>query len=884
MISTSFGQEFKAHLTGDILDSAFVGINNCTVKITKGNGGIILAYFNTSNKNSFSSTLLVSANETIIIEVSHLAYQSTKKVGLAADLNKAKLSFVLQLRNKQLETVKISAPAKWVRGDTTFHKVSAYKEGDEKKLKDILLKMPDFTLDDNGKILYKRQSIDKITIDNEELFSDKTELLLNNLPVHILNTVQAIENQSSQKLLKGLNGERKVFLNLGLNKGVKLSTAFGDGEAGIGNGRRYNLTPVIFSMYGKAKVGFIGNYNSIGNGIGYQQDRELKNDQEIDASKLLMNSNTLQLVNNFENRWYIKNNQWDSRFQINTLINKKIKSSTEINYVKDNQKQNTFTNSAIYNGQYYQNRIDTNSNFNNPKIWLLRQSFEINPDSTRQLIFHANALIDRSQGQKYTIFRGFEINSPLQQITNNSWNSLNLSAFYTVRKTVNSANTFALSVNRQFLKQSATNISKDIGAIINNPNCYDAMILGLNSGYTLVKGNWSALRKSNSGNITNIGISSNYIQTSLSNYTTISSIGLPVIIPDSLNSKGKYTFSTLSLNLSRSERIFAERPLSIKTDIGMAKTTGQEQAGSYNFYNLIINSSLTQRFDLLKFFRAEINTSYSQSPVNTFQVAGNYYPNGSSSFIKFSNIGNGEKKFKWYSVVAWDWPGDLSNTSIMVISEHRLNNRLSINQYNYFVQLVTDSVVNNSTSSFTVRLGNQIPSLLINALINIDIQYSTSAVLQNINRSIISSNYRLTSVSLSLKKNWNKRYYLRASSQYAMNSLKIPSIIENNTTKQVSNVKTIIYNRFLINKQIYFILSGNLFNNNLFTPNRTSTLITDFEVNYSFKKKPVFISLRADNLTNDKYLNIFSNSVMSQTFTNIPLIGRTFYGSIRYNF
>src|SRR5690606_25866976 len=116
-----------------------------------------------------------------------------------------------------LNEVEIKAPPIWKRGDTTFYEVEAFKDGDEKKLKDILLKMPDFKEDEHGNILFKKKVIEKITIDGEAIFSDKTKLLMDNFPVHVLETIQAIENQSNQRLLKGLSNENKVFLNLGLD-------------------------------------------------------------------------------------------------------------------------------------------------------------------------------------------------------------------------------------------------------------------------------------------------------------------------------------------------------------------------------------------------------------------------------------------------------------------------------------------------------------------------------------------------------------------------------------------------------------------------------------------------------------------------------------------
>lgn len=879
----SVAQETKIRLSGVILNEANVGIYNSTVKITT-KDGIILAYFNTGEKNNFSVQIPLSTTDSINIEVSHVSYNSVKKNGTAANLNSSQLTYILHQKIKSLETVEVKAPPTWVRGDTTFHKVSAYQEGDEKKLQDILLKMPDFSLDNDGKVLYKKQPIEKITIDNESLFSDKTELLMKNLPVHVLNTVQAIENQSSQKLLKGLDGEKKVFLNLELKKGSRMSAAFGDGEAGIGNRSRYNISPVLFSMYGKTKFGLIGNYNSIGNGIGFQQERELRSEKETNAASLLMRGYSLHLINNFENRWYIKNNQWDTRIQINNPLSKKVSSSTEINYIRDRQKQNTYFKSSIYDGEKYQDRLDTNNNLNVPKIWAFRQTFEINPDSNKQLILKANLMLDKSNGYRYSIFRGFEINSPLERNTENNWSSMDISATYTVRKNPNFAHTFSLSANGQNLNQDAVNNSNDFGKIFNLVKPGNKLNVGLNSNYNALDAKWSLLRRGKLGNIINIGLTGSYLKTKLSNYAILSNSEEFLLAPDSLNNHSDYTYSSININIRRSEKIFFKEPLIIKADVGFLRTTIKESSRFSTLNNFVMNTSLTQQFKLWDLLNSRMNVSYVRAPLRTLEILGSYYPSTNISFYRNNQINEGQQKAHFDYSVSWRWPESLSETSVYFGYDYRLNNRLPIYNYSYFLQFTTDSLVQQGTRLLSLSISNQIPSVLINALLNFGINYSRSNALVNSPQGIQTSDFALVAFHFSLKKNWNKRFFLRAQSFYSLNIYNIPNAISSNTTNKISSLRTNLYNRFVVNKQLYLVLNANVFHNNLFTINKSVTLLTDIEMNYTLKQRPFSFSVKAENLGNERYLNIFSNSIVSQSFISVPLIGRSIYASVRYNF
>ena len=137
---------------------------------------------------------------------------------------------------------------------------------------------------------------------------------------------------------------------------------------------------------------------------------------------------------------------------------------------------------------------------------------------------------------------------------------------------------------------------------------------------------------------------------------------------------------------------------------------------------------------------------------------------------------------------------------------------------------------------------------------------------------------------VSFKKNWDKKYYIRLISRYSASIIKPLPFVQDQVVKKVANWKHSFYQRAVINKQISLISEITYFQNNLNTVNKANFLLADVSFSYKFKNNPLFLSLNASNLTNEKFFYRFSNTALSQSFNSIPLIGRNIYFGATYNF
>ncbi|TAE11575.1 MAG: hypothetical protein EAZ95_13430, partial [Bacteroidetes bacterium] len=142
--------------------------------------------------------------------------------------------FVLEIETESLGEVVVTASKRYEqREDTISYNVSAYRDGTEKKIEDIIKKLPGIEVNDRtGQIKYNGKPVETVNLDGDNLFDKSYAIGTRNIDVDMVEQVQALENYSENPLLKGVESGEKVALNLVLKKtGIKFS---GSAEVGLG--------------------------------------------------------------------------------------------------------------------------------------------------------------------------------------------------------------------------------------------------------------------------------------------------------------------------------------------------------------------------------------------------------------------------------------------------------------------------------------------------------------------------------------------------------------------------------------------------------------------------------------------------------------------------
>ena len=150
-----------------------------------------------------------------------------------------------------------------MKGDTLTYKTDAFTSGNERKLKDVLEKLPGFEVDDNGEVKVQGKKVDKVMVDGKNFFDGDTKLATKNLPANAVDRVQVLKNFNEISPIRGLDTNESLALNIELKDGKK-NLVFGDVTAGGGPKERYLGHANAFYYAPKLNLNLIADANNVG--------------------------------------------------------------------------------------------------------------------------------------------------------------------------------------------------------------------------------------------------------------------------------------------------------------------------------------------------------------------------------------------------------------------------------------------------------------------------------------------------------------------------------------------------------------------------------------------------------------------------------------------
>ena len=205
-------------------------------------------------------------NTTYTLQVSYIGMKtisqvlSTKEVAISKD-------FTLQNDNA-LAAVELSYEMPvTIKGDTLIYNSDSFKDGSERKLEDILKKLPGVEINADGQIEVEGKVVNKLMVNGKDFFDGDSKLATKNIPSNAVDKIQVLRNYAEVGQLRGVtNNQNNVAINIKLKEG-KENFWFGDVTAGGGVATKddlYLVQPKLFYYSPKYSINVIGDMNNIG--------------------------------------------------------------------------------------------------------------------------------------------------------------------------------------------------------------------------------------------------------------------------------------------------------------------------------------------------------------------------------------------------------------------------------------------------------------------------------------------------------------------------------------------------------------------------------------------------------------------------------------------
>jgi hypothetical protein len=200
------------------------------------------------------------------IQVSYIGMKTISNVMNTAALDIDK-DFTLYQENALDEIELTYEMPVTVKGDTIVYNADSFKNGTERKLEDILEKLPGVEVTDDGEIEVEGRIVSKVMVDGKDFFDGDSKIATKNIPSNAVDKVEVLKNYAEVSQLRGVtNNQDNVAINIKLKSGKKRFW-FGNVTAGIGdsdNESLYLAQPKLFYYSPEYSINLIADLNNVG--------------------------------------------------------------------------------------------------------------------------------------------------------------------------------------------------------------------------------------------------------------------------------------------------------------------------------------------------------------------------------------------------------------------------------------------------------------------------------------------------------------------------------------------------------------------------------------------------------------------------------------------
>jgi hypothetical protein len=475
----AFCTNAQVELKGTVLDTLQSPLERASVVAINKFTNALDAYTMTDDLGLFSLNL--KQNTKYKIQVSYFGLQtindslSTQTTGMRRD-------YTLRA-DIALDEVVVKIPV-LIRGDTLIYDADSYKNGTERKLEDIIAKLPGVDINDTGQIEVEGKVVNKLMVNGKDFFDGDTKIATKNIPSSTVDKIQVLKNFGEVGQLKGVrNNQNNVAINIKLKEG-KESFWFGNITSGGGNSPsedRYLLQPKLFYYSPKYTINFIGDLNNIGEVALSRRDLRgfggsFRPPSSQSGTNINLGDNSLNFLTDQSDAFNIENKLATANFSYSPNENLDLSGFLIFNSNKTTSKANSFIQYTDAVLQIPDEQIDQ-SNTENSYQSLVKLSASYKPNINNQIDYDIFIrTTDDSQSQK-VVSSLIGNTRELNETTPYSINQ-NLNYYFTLDE----KNIFAFEAQHLFKNEDPFYNA----VLTNDPNGLDAfdntaLTLGLNS-------------------------------------------------------------------------------------------------------------------------------------------------------------------------------------------------------------------------------------------------------------------------------------------------------------------------------------------------------------------------------------------------------------------
>ena len=195
--SSSFAQ---IKLQGVVKDSIGTPLELANIIALNKETNTLESYAITNDKGKY--VLSLGENGAYTIQVSYIGLKTfeavieTKEEDINRDFN--------LVTDNALDAVELTYDMPvTIKGDTLIYNADSFKNGSERKLEDVLKKLPGVEINADGQVEVEGKVVNKLMVNGKDFFDGDTKLATKNIPSNAVDKIQVLRNYSEVGQLRG---------------------------------------------------------------------------------------------------------------------------------------------------------------------------------------------------------------------------------------------------------------------------------------------------------------------------------------------------------------------------------------------------------------------------------------------------------------------------------------------------------------------------------------------------------------------------------------------------------------------------------------------------------------------------------------------------------
>jgi len=387
----SFTASLQAQLKfqGRVLDSVQTPLESASLVAIDKESNSLETFAITNAQGSFE--LKLKNNRTYKIQVSYIGLETAEEELSTTDQDIQKdYTLYPAFALDEVELV-VKMPVA-VRGDTLVYDADSFQNGSERKLEDIVEKLPGVEINEDGQIEVEGKVVNKLMVNGKDFFDGDTKVATKNIPSSAVDKIQILRNYAEVGQLSSVrNNQDNVAINVKLKEG-KESFWFGDITGGGGSAPTESLyigQPKLFYYNPKYSLNFIGDLNNIGEVALTRRDIRgfgggFRRPSQRSGTNINLGDNSLNFLTNQSNAQRIENKLASANFSYAPSKNLDLSGFLIYNYSQINSQEISFVR---YTNAELNIPDETTNQFGNErsKQGLLKLSASYKPNFNHQI-------------------------------------------------------------------------------------------------------------------------------------------------------------------------------------------------------------------------------------------------------------------------------------------------------------------------------------------------------------------------------------------------------------------------------------------------------------------------------------------------------------------